>query len=231
MTLLDISQEKNILDELVITKFETLIPLLKIINNNKNVNNNELRKISKFSGGKIYHCVKGLKTLKLVQNGNGLTITDLGKRFILAYNSSNNGMIKEFLKEACLNVPLFKKIYEENKEVQDPKILYKLFEKEILNTYSGIDPKLIGSAVRRYSQGVHNKKIRVGARLYEKKNKEEKQKEKKSNNIKNIDDIVVLLTTLKNNLNLSPAEIQGMINSLPEGKREELISKIFSKVF
>ena len=86
MALLNINQDKHILDELVITKFEIFFPLLKVINNNEGISQSRLRKESKVSGGKIYHSVKALKTMKLVENGIGLRITELGRKFISSYS-------------------------------------------------------------------------------------------------------------------------------------------------
>ncbi len=228
MTYLDINQEKNILDELVITKFENLIPLLKNICENKNINQNNLRKKSKISGGKIYHSVKAMKVMELVENGAGLTITNLGKRFLDYYNHDKKDF-KEILKIACLNAPIFNKIYQENSEVKDPKKLYNLFETELAGRYEGINQKLIGSSVRRYLYGIHNIKLRTGARFYFSKNQTNLKgysKKKKASK-----EIIEVINDFKEVLGLSNEELHKMINSLPEEKKERFFSQIFSKVF
>ncbi len=229
MVLLDINQEKNVLDELVITKYEIFIPLLKIISSNEGISQNSLRKESKVSGGKIYHSVKALKSMKLVENGIGLRITELGRKFLHSY-SEDRKVFKEVLKTACLNVPLFKKIYEQNPEEKNPQKLYKLFDEKLNERYRGLDEKLIGSAVRRYLMGIHGIKLRAGARLYKTEKKTPQQKFKTKIQ-KNDDDIINSFKFLKKNLNLSNEELNQMINSLPQEKKDELVSQIFSKVF
>ena len=173
MVLLNNTQDKNILDELVITKFEILPKLLNLIKLNKGISQNELRKQAQVSGGKIYHSVKALKSMKLVTNGNGLNITELGKRLLEEYISKNKISIN-VLKEACLNVPLFKKIYESNKNEKQPQTLFKIFKEEIVKEYPNINQRLIGSGVRRYLQGIHNIRLRAGARTGSKNNYKQK---------------------------------------------------------
>lgn len=227
MTLLDKNQEKNILDELVITKFETLILLLKTINKNEGITNNSLRKESKISGGKIYHSVKALKSMKLVDNGVGLKINELGRDFLFSY-SNDKQKFNNVLKNSCLNVPLFNKIYQENPKEKNPQILFKLFNQELEKRYVGLDEKLIGSAVRRYLMGVHNIKLRAGARLYKKEKKEIKNKQ--VDKIKNTDEKINSIKELKKSFNLSGAELFAMVDTLPKEKRDEIISHIFSEV-
>lgn len=229
MTLLDINQDRNILDELVITKFEMLSPLLNIIIKNEGINQNNLRKQSKFSGGKIYHGVKALKTMKLVENGNGLRTTELGKSFFTSFNSDKQAF-KHVLITACLNVPMFNRIYERNKEIKDPKVLYGLFERELGDKYKNIDTKLIGSAVRRYMAGLHGIKIRMGAGIYPRE-KIKSLEFIKTTKDRNNNEVIEAIKSLKKSLRLSNEDIQQMINSLPKEKREEIFSNVFSKVF
>jgi len=227
MVLLDINQEKNILDELVITKFDIFIPLLKKISNNEGINQNKLRKESNVSGGKIYHSVKAMKSMKLVKNGMGLRITDLGRNFLNSYNHDQKEF-KNILRVACLNVPLFNEIYEENEHIKDEKTLFKIFEKKLEEkNFRGIDKKLIGSAVRRYLFGVHSVQLRSGARLYSKDKTGVLKKEKKKSDNR----IIEAINNFKKELELSTEEVYKIINSLPEKKRDEIMPNIFSKVF
>lgn len=58
MTYFDINEKENILDQLVITKIDVLINLLTLIGKYDRISQSDLRKQSKFSGGKIYPAVK-----------------------------------------------------------------------------------------------------------------------------------------------------------------------------
>ena len=68
--------QENILEEVVTSKFQTLVSLLEIINKNEKINQNTLRKESKFSMGKIYPSVKAIRTMRMAQNREGLKITE-----------------------------------------------------------------------------------------------------------------------------------------------------------
>ena len=109
MTYLDKNGDKNILDELVVTKFEILPPLLNIITRNPNINQSNLRKESKLSGGKIYVSVKALKIMKLVKiwRAEGLPV----------YFTINTGQDIHLICEK-INV---KKVIARLKELEDVK--------------------------------------------------------------------------------------------------------------
>lgn len=226
MTYLDNNQDKNILDELVVSKFEILPPLLEIINKNPNITQNALRKTSKYSGGKIYQGVKAMKTMKLVENGYGLRLTELGEQFLAFYNSDEE-KFRGVLRISCLNAPLFKKIYEKNREIKEPKILFGLLKKELEGRYENINSKLLGSSIRRYLRGIHNIKLRVGAKIQP----DDNNLINKTISKKREDNIVESIRGFKKVLNLSDRELHQIINGLPEKKREEVLSNIFSKVF
>jgi len=226
MVLLDINQDKNVLDQIVITKFDNLIPLLDKIIKNEGINQNRLRKESGVSGGKIYHSVKAMKSMGLVRNGMGLKVTDLGRDFFNSYKH-NQSEFKNILRVACLNVPIFNEIHEENEPVRDEKTLFKIFQDKLEEKkFKDIDDKLIGSGVRRYLFGVHNIQLRAGARLYPKEKIKNSKREKKSD-----DKIIDAINNFKNVLDLSTEEIYHIIHSLPEKKRDEIMPNIFSKVF
>ena len=227
MKYLDTKEENNILDEVVISKFENFPKLLDIIILNPRISQNQLKEKSKYSGGKIYHTVKALKLMKLVQNGdgNGLTITDLGRE-ISSHYSSKKKIPAEIIKMACLNVPLFKKIYETNIELKDQKQLFTVFENELKNRYAHLNPKFIGAVVRRYLMGIHNINLRAGARMGYDIGKVQ-QSEKKYND----GEAINALKRVKETLRLSHEDIMKFIDSLPEEKRKELNSKVYSKVF
>lgn len=229
MTYLDKNQEENILNEVVVSKFELLSFLLDIITKNPQITQSELKRKSKYSGGKIYSCVKAMRTMKLIENGNGLRITDLGSGFLASHNSNNKEDFKTILKISCLNVPLFSKIYENNKEITEAKKLFELFEEEIKDRYENIDPKLLGAIVRRYLHGIHGIKLRIGFKFrpIKKENLMGRGVDKKRND----KEVIEALRNLKKNLNLSEKEFNIIINSLPEKKKEEVLSQIFSKVF
>lgn len=229
MTYFDIDNKEHILDQLVITKTETLINLLTILNNKPDkISQSNLRKESKFSLGKIYPAVKALRTIKLVDNGDGIKINDLGKKLLSSYNSDKQ-MFKEILKNSFLNVPLFHKIYEKNKNLTDHKILLQLFKKELEERYKDLDDKFIGSAIRRYLAGVHDIKLKSGAGINViDKSAGIKIKESLKNN--HTDDIIISIKNFKTNLDLSDNDMIKIINNLPKRKRDEIFSKVFSKV-
>ena len=228
MTYYDKNGKENILDQLVITKLDTLIVLLTILSKHSRMSQSDLRKASKFSGGKIYPAVKALKAMKVVDNGNGVIINDFGKKLLSAYNSDKQ-QFNEVLKNSFLNVPLFCKIYERNKDVTEHNILLKLFMKELEGNYKDINERFIGSAVRTYLIGIHNIKLKSGAGIntIEKSNK---IKIKKSFISKNDDEIINSIKTFKKNLNLSDSDMLQLINNLPKEKRDEIFSKVLSKV-
>lgn len=161
MVLLSVNHDKNILDEVIIAKFENLLNLLQGINTNPGIFQSDLRKRCKIGGGKIYYSVKALKAMKLAENGNGLRLTEFGKKMLDGYSFTRR-IPKEMLKDACLNVPLFNKVYQENKDIKDPLIVFRLFEKELRDDFPNVDSRLIGSAVRRYLKGVYGIQLRAG---------------------------------------------------------------------
>ena len=228
MTYFDINEKENILDQLVITKIDVLINLLTLIGKYDRISQSDLRKQSKFSGGKIYPAVKALKATKLVDNGNGVKINDLGKKLLSSYHSDKQ-LFKEVLKNSFLNAPLFYKIYEKNKNVTDHKILLQLFKKELEGKYKDLDDRFIGSAVRRYLAGIYDIRLKSGAGINI-IDKSEKIKIKKSFENKNSEDIIGSIKNFKKSFNLSGANLMTMIDTLPKEKRDEIVSKVFSEV-
>ena len=164
MALLNIYGE-SILDEVVITKFSALSKLLKIINSNPQISQNRLKKESGYSGGKIHHSVKALEIMRLVnKEENGLTLTEFGKKTLEEFNS-NKQITPENLRRGCEYVRLFANMYNKNPTITSPTELFKIFNNELMLKYPKTNSKLIGSAVRRYLEGMHNIKLRAGARM------------------------------------------------------------------
>jgi len=228
MTYFDINGKEHILDKLTVSKPEDLIHLLIIINKYDRISQSDLRRESKFSLGKIYPSVKTLKAAKLVDNGNGLKINEFGKKFLFTYNHDKEAF-KPILKNSFLNLPIFFKIYEKNKEVTDHKTIFELFKKELDGKYKGLNDRFIGSAVRRYLEGIFDIKLKSGAGVNiidkSKINEKRSYKSKKSNN-----NIILILKDFKKELNLSKEEMIKVIDSLPNEKKDEILSKIFSEV-
>lgn len=206
--------------------------LLEIISKNQ-ITQSELMRKSKYSGGKIYSCVKAMKTMKLIENGNGLRITEIGKLFLTLSNSHNKEEFRRTIKMASLNAPMFEKLYQNNKETTDPIKLFELFEKEISPRYENVDPKFLGAIVRRYLQGIYNIKLPVGFKFHPEKKRNLPEDRKITYFLKNKGnhEIIENLKNLKKSLDLSDKDFHNLINSLPEKKREEVLSQIFSKVF
>ena len=216
--------QENILEEVVTSKFQTLVSLLEIINKNEKINQNTLRKESKFSMGKIYPSVKAIRTMRLAENGDGLKITELGKKFLFTYKSDKKSFT-EILKNSCLNVPLFRKIFQENKDEINPKNLFDIFKRNLEIKYTNIDNKFIGAVVRRYLEGIYNINLRSGAGTYERKKENNVPKNKK-----NTEDKINSIKNFKRSFNLSGANLMNMVDTLPKEKRDEIISHVFSEV-
>ncbi len=227
------THENNVLDEIVITKFEIIPKLLETIKQNPRISQNKLRIRSGYSGGKMYPSIKALKLMKLISNGDGLSITEFGDEFLNKYLETKQ-IPKDEIKQACLRIQLFNKIYSSNPNLIDPKKLFELFAKELKGKYPNINERLIGSAVRRYIEGLHNIKLRAGARTGSKLSMQEKKYKKKrieTINLNNNQEIINSLISIKQTLNLSNKELSEWINSLPIEKREIVISQIYSKAF
>ena len=93
--------------------------------------------------------------------------------------------------------------------------------------YSGIDPKMIGSAVRRYMQGIHNIRIGIAAKVNPNPhNKDRKKIEETKLNGK----MVEALKNLKVQLQLSDNDINKLVKTLPQEKQDEIMSQLLTKI-
>ena len=231
MTLLSKDQEKNILDTVVITKFEIFPRLTQQISETPNISQYKLKEISKYSSGKIYHAVKALKLMKLVENGNGLSLTELGKRFLKRYQEEKK-LPEDLLREACMNVPLFKEVYEEHKSLTEPRELMSLFIGKLKGEFPTINPRLIGSAIRRYLIGLHGKKLRAGARtgsvtVY---GGGKEGTVFVSYPMKRKSGIITNLSEIKQRLQLNDEQLHDWIQQLPEEQRKKTLLELLSQI-
>src|SRR3989344_6389438 len=145
MVFLDKNGERSLLDEIVITKFNALPKLLKIIGSKPQITQSKLKKESKYSGGKIHHSVKALEIMKMInKEDNGLTLTEFGRKMLDEYEWENK-LSPESLRKACDNIPFFVRMYEKNPMITSHAELFKLFSNELINNYPKINPKFIGS--------------------------------------------------------------------------------------
>lgn len=227
MKLLSVDGRSNILNELLVTKFELMPLLLDIIEKLPRITHNELKKKSKYSGGIIYAAVKGMKVMKFVENGNGLQITELGKSFLKEYRFENKIPV-EITKMGCLNVTLFRDTYHKYPEQKDSQQIFSIFLDEMSKRYNGIDPKMIGSAVRRYMQGIHNTKLGIATKINP--NPQPKTDTNKIGKNKLNGELFETLRNLKVQLRLSNEDMNKMVKSLPQEKKDEIISQLLIKI-
>lgn len=154
-------EEGEFKDKIVISLFDNISKFLNHIKRKPRATYSEINEAIHFSSGLIYKTIRDIKIMQLVTNGYGLNLTNLGERWLKDVDEVGK-VSNDTLKEACLNVPLFKQIYEENETTTGYKELFNEFSKL---APKNVDRKLIGSALKRYLEGIHNIKIRTGSKI------------------------------------------------------------------
>lgn len=193
----EFEKEGDFRNNIVFILFKNHSKLLKYIKQNPRYTYSELRKLTGFSNGLVFNSIKDIKIMKLVTNGYGLTITPLGEEWL--NDIENNGRInQDLIKRTCMNVPHFKKIYEENKELTEYKSLFNIF---LELAPKNIDTRLIGSITKRYLEAFYNIKIRAGSkitRINKPKEKINLTKQYTKNNNLEIISAIKLVSEIKN---------------------------------
>jgi len=200
-------------------KFKYLGPMLREIDEFPNISQNMLRKQLKISSLIIYHGIRQLKIMRLIINGYGYSLTPLGKEW-LDYYIKNGRISKEILKQACLNIDLFREAY--NLKIKEEKEARDFFKRRMREIGFHLKDSDIGSAVRRYLEGIFDIKIPIGFR------KGQSVKKKKFFNVKKkkfFDDEFVL-GLFKEHFKLNSSEIYDIFEKLPKEKREKIFSNL-----
>ena len=140
---------ENIRDYLTLSGNHRINVLLRFIDKHNNIRYTELSnalkqaKPKKLGGGTLWHTLKDARIMKLVENGYGFHLTELGRRFL-------NNFSQEVNKEAYLNVPLYKRCYEELPNEKEHSKVRDWFLPHLID----FDKKLRGTVIRRYLEGI-----------------------------------------------------------------------------
>ena len=141
-------------DNLIYSKFEHIAKLLKVVKENPTGSYKEYKNILKISGGALYQQLKDAKIMNLYTNGYNKKLTELGERWLNESSMMNGKPTKETIKVACLNVPLFNRLYNENKELIITTKIIEYFKPFCDMQYN--DESIISRATIRYLEGIHN---------------------------------------------------------------------------
>ena len=158
---------EGIRDKYVYSLFNSFYEILKIAKENPEFNDSEIiEKIAdKFARGKAYAILRDAKIMRLVNQDSELT--ELGNQWYETCQQNEGNPSTEILKRSCLNVPFFRQVYEQFKDVTNIETLYGEFH-SLLNKE---EPKKIGSCLRRYLEGFYGIKIRKKVKFLRIKNK------------------------------------------------------------
>jgi hypothetical protein len=115
----------------------------------------ELQRMARLKSSQAHRVFRDAKLLGLLKNGDGLSITSLGRRW--AQDITRAGQPSaETLRQAAANVPLFARALVDLPGVQDAEQLFVYF-----TMYAGEKDRNqeIGSAVRRYLEAFFTRQL------------------------------------------------------------------------
>jgi len=115
----------------------------------------ELQRMARLKSGQAYRVFRDAKLLGLLKNGDGLSITSLGRRWaqdIARYKQPS----AETLRQAAANVPLFARALIDLPGVSDPEQLFVYFAKHAGEKDRNQE---LGSAVRRYLEAFFTRQL------------------------------------------------------------------------
>ena len=158
-TLTQIQTSEYFRDNLVISKFSNIYQVIKAVKEKPDATYNEFKKIINVSGGALYSHLKDAKIMQLYTNGGNKTLTQLGEKWL----NGGKHPPKEIIREACLNVPLFRILYREKPDIIIQSKIYEFFKNYISD--QSVDEGLIRRAVKRYLEGVHSIQTERSPRL------------------------------------------------------------------
>ncbi len=157
-------------DTLVFVKPERIRYVLEIISKHPNLGYMQLMKHSaEVTGGSFSHALKDAQIMGFVANGSGFHLTPLGERFLTLLLGSEEA--KATLKQAYLNVPLFRQCFEELHNIKD----YQQIRGWLLSHVNlrEFEERLVGSATRRYIENIYGEKVEGRPRLFNRKRKQQ----------------------------------------------------------
>lgn len=131
------------------------IPLiLQVIKKNNYITNSGIKRELKIAINKATDLKNGVVNMKLVEANHGLHLSEIGEKWLSSYQKEEK-VPSEVIKNAYLNVLIFKNIYEELPNVSDPNFIHETMAGEIRKLDQKADSKLIGSITRRYLEGIY----------------------------------------------------------------------------
>jgi hypothetical protein len=217
----------NINDIIALAPFREISILLAVANRNPMANKTKIQKETKFSNGKFYKTYKSAKAMKLITNGYGIKLTDLGLKWMTKYRRGEP-LSLDLTKEASLNVPLFNSFYNDYPKLNNPLKIKEIFSNRLTKIKPTISDTTIGASVRRYVEGIYGitfdrydkfQKQHLDLREYAKSLEQEERK---------ISKLSSALQIFIKELNLTNKEFIEFIDKLPTNKKTILISEWFS---
>src|SRR5436309_2199416 len=113
-------------DVAIVTDFANFARVLKEFGNQERLAQAELQRRAKLSQGQAYRVFHDAKLLGLLKNGDGLSITALGRQWLR--EADERGLPSSTtLRQAALNVPLFAQTMRDLPDVRNPDQIYSYF--------------------------------------------------------------------------------------------------------
>jgi hypothetical protein len=135
-------------DSGITTEFRKFVGVLNEFGSQDRLQKAALARRANLSQGEAYRIFRDAKTLGLVRNGDGLTITPLGRQWVREALALSTGLPSiATLQQAALNVPLFSQARRDIPEVKDPDGIMAYFCRHV-----GADARTkdVSCARRRY---------------------------------------------------------------------------------
>lgn len=150
-------------DSIIFSVLLSIYPILDTIKKYPDATYEKFKTTLKISGGALHNRLKDAKIMMLYTNGHGKRLTNLGNQW-LNESLKNKGLpSKETIRIACLNVPLFKSLYTDDKELVSANKIFEYFKKH--DVENSFNDKFISMAVKRYLEGIHTINIQRKPRL------------------------------------------------------------------
>ena len=166
---------------------------------------------SQLSGGSFASAIADARILGYVKNGDGLSLTDIGKEYLLTKSAS-------ILREQALKVPMFRRCYDElgSDDVKSYSVVKKWFADNRGKYYT---QQFTGSVARRFYECVNGYTPR--RRIIKKSESEIANQTNllQHSQLRNIKQVFI-------SLGLTPQEMRKMAYALPEEKRDRLLDEL-----
>jgi len=142
-------------DSAIVTDYRNFGPVLLQFAEHERLLQADLQRLARLKSGQAYRVFRDAKLMGLLRNGDGLSITSLGRRWaqdVTRYHQPS----AETLRLAAANVPLFARALVDLPEVQDAEQLFIYFAKHAGEKDRNQE---IGSAVRRYLEAFFTRRL------------------------------------------------------------------------